>query len=168
MDIKDSILKDILNDEKEHNAILDELKGKYEKEEKEYIKIKNEIDIEMNNINKCKKRENDQNADAIQLIGSLFLEIVNELGENDKNRFNYNYILNSKINKDNVDICIKEGERILREQEGKLNSALLTIKLYQEKDGRFFSQVMDEAKKKNKLQKQLLFKTNNIIQCLNF
>lgn len=162
MDIKDSILKDILNDEKEHNAILDELKGKYEKEEKEYIKIKNEIDIEMNNINKCKKRENDQNADAIQLIGSLFLEIVNELGENDKNRFNYNYILNSKINKDNVDICIKEGERILREQEGKLNSALLTIKLYQEKDGRFFSQVMDEAKKKNKLQKQLLFKKNKV------
>ena len=114
MNIKDNILKDILSDEKEHNVILGEL-------------------IETNSINKYIKRENEQNIDVVKLIGSLFLEIVNELGENDKNRLNYNYILNSKIDKDNVDICIKEGERILREQEGKLNSALLSIKLYQEK-----------------------------------
>jgi hypothetical protein len=162
MNIKDNILKDIISDEKEHNAILGELRRKYEKEEKEYLKIKEEIDIEMNSINKYIKRENEQNIDVIKLIGSLFLEIVNELGENDKNRLNYNYILNSKIDKDNVDICIKEGERILREQEGKLNSALLSIKLYQEKDERFLSQVMDEAKKKSKLQKQLLFKKNKM------
>lgn len=162
MNIKDSILKDILSDEKEHNAVLDELKGKYEKEEKEYLKIKEEIDIETNSINKFKKRENEQNIDVVNLIGSLFIEIVNELGKNDKNRFNYNYILNGKIDKDNVDICIKEGERILKEQEAKLNSALLSIKLYQEKDERFLGQVMDEAKKRNKLQKQLLFKKNKI------
>ena len=162
MNIKDSILKDILSDEKEHMAILDELRGKYEKEEKEYLKIKEEIDIETNIINKFIKRESEQNIDVVNLIGSLFLEIVKELGKNDKNRFNYNYILNGKIDKDNVDICIKEGERILREQEGKLNNALLSIKLFQEKDERFLSQVLDEAKKRNKLQKQLLFKKNKI------
>lgn len=162
MNLKDSILKDILSDEKEHNAILDELRNKYEKEEKEYLKIKDEIDIEMNSINKYIKRENEQNADIVKMIGGLFLEIVNELGTNDKNRLNYNYILNGKIDKDNVDICIKEGARILREQEGKLNNALLSIKLYQEKDGRFLSQVMDEAKKKSKLKRQMLFKKSKI------
>jgi hypothetical protein len=160
--LKDDILKDILSDEKEHNAILDDLRCKYEKEEKEYLKIKEEIDIEMNSINKYIKRENEQNIDIVKLIGSLFLEIVNEFGKNDKNKFIYNYILNSKIDKGNVDICIKEGERILKEQEGILNNALLSIKLYQEKDERFLSQVMDEAKKKSKLKKQLLFKKNKI------
>ena len=162
MNIKDSLLKDIASDEKEHNVILDELRAKYENEEKVYLKIKEEIDIEMNSINKYIKRENEQNIDVVKLIGSLFLEIVDELGKNDKNRFIYSYLLNGNIDKNNVDICIKEGERILREQEGKLNSALLSIKLYQEKDERFLSQVMDEAKKRSKLQKQLLFKKNKI------
>ena len=94
------------------------------------------------------------------MIGKLFLDIVEILGENDKYKMNYKSILNGKIDNYNVDICIREGERILREKEDLLNNTLHEIKTYQENDGFFFTQVMDETKLKNKLQKHLMYKKN--------
>ena len=71
---------------------------------------------------------------------------------------NYKFILNSSIDKDNIHICLKEGERLLREKEDLFNNTLLSIKSFQENDGRFFNQIMEETKQKNKLQKHLLYK----------
>ena len=84
------------------------------------------------------------------------------LGENDKHKMNYKSILNGKIDKYNIDICIREGERILREKEDLLNNTLHEIKSYQEKDGFFFTKVMDETKLKNKMQKHLMYKKNKM------
>ena len=149
-------------DETNHNLIINELKERYAEAEKEYKKLELNLKIENNFINNLKRKENDNNYEYISLIGTLFLNIVEILGQDDKQKMNYKFILNSKIDKDNVDICLQEGERLLREKEDLLNNTLLAIKSYQEKDGRFFSQVMDETKHKNKLQKHLLYKKNKM------
>ena len=162
LDVKDELNQEMEEDEKNHKIILDELKSRYAKAEKEYKIIEKNLNFEMNQINNLKKKEVDHNSEYIALIGTLFLNIVDIFGENDKYKMNYKAILNSKIDKDNIDICIKEGERILRENEDLLNNTLHVIKLYQEKDGRFFNQVMDETKQKNKAQKHLLYKKNKM------
>ena len=162
INFKNNLLNEIKEDENNHNLILNELKARYAKVEKEYKILELNLNIETNFINNLKRKEIDYNYEYISLIGTLFLNIVEILGQNDKQKMNYRFILNSKIDKDNVDICLKEGERILREKEELLNNTLLTIKSYQEKDGRFFNQVMDETKHKNKLQKHLLYKKNNM------
>ena len=162
INFKNNLLNEIKEDETNHNLILNELKSRYAKVEKEYKILELNLNIETNFVNNLKRKEIDYNYEYISLIGTLFLNIVEILGQNDKQKMNYRFILNSKIDKDNVDICLKEGERILREKEDLLNNTLLTIKSYQEKDGRFFNQVMDETKHKNKLQKHLLYKKNNM------
>ena len=162
LDVKDELDQEIEEDEKSHKIILDELKSKYAKAEKEYKKLDKNLNFEMNQINNLKKKEVDHNSEYIALIGTLFLNIVEIFGENDKYKNNYKAILNRKIGKENIDICIKESERILRENEDLLNNSLHAIKSYQEKDGKFFNQIMDEIKQKNKAQKFLLYKKNKM------
>lgn len=160
LDMKNNLDNEMKEEEKNHKIIMDELQKKYSKEEKEYKIIEQNLKIEMNNINNLKKKEIDFNKEEIDLIGKLFLDIVEILGENDKFKMNYKSILNGTIDNYNVDICIREGERILREKEDLLNNTLHEIKTYQENDGFFFTQVMDETKLKNKLQKHLMYKKN--------
>ena len=56
----------------------------------------------MNQFNNLKKKEVDHNSEYIALIGTLFLNIVEILGENDKYKMNYKAILNKKIDKELV------------------------------------------------------------------
>ena len=162
LEMKDNLHIEFQEDLKNHKIILDELKARYEDAEKEYTKYENNLKIEMNQINSLKKKEIDYNSEILPLIGSLFFSIVEIFGEKDKQKMNYKSILNSKIDNNNVEICFREGERLLREQEDLLNNTLHSIKLYQEKDGRFFDRVMDETKQKNKMQKHLLYKKNKM------
>ena len=142
--------------------VLDDLKMKRDKEENEYKKFLKEINSQMNAINNLIKKENEHNNDINKLIGSLFLEIVDIFGKNDKNNFRYKAVLNSKIDKDNVNICIREGERLLREQEDLLNNTLYLMATYKEKDPRFFGKIMEEAKRRNKIEKQMQFKMSRL------
>ena len=162
LDFKDNLYKEIQEDEKSHKINLDDLQKRYSQAEKEYKIYEKNLDYEMNHINSLKRKETDYNSEFIGLIGDLFLSIVEIIGQNDKQKMNYKWILKGKVDKDNVDICIKEGERLLREKEDLLNNTLHEIQSYQEKDGRFFNQVMDETKQKNKMQKHLMYKKNKI------
>ena len=162
LDFKDNLCKEIQDDEKTHKIILDDLEKRYHQAEKEYKINEQNLNFEKNHINSLVRKENDYNSEFIGLIGDLFLNIVEIIGQNDKQKMNYKNILKGKIDKDNIDICIKEGERLLREKEDLLNNTLLKIKSYQEKDGRFFNQVMDETKQKNKMQKHLMYKKNKM------
>ena len=162
LEMKDNLHIELQEDLKNHKIILDELKTRYANAEREYNKYEENLKIEMNQMNSLKQKEIDYNSEIIPLIGSLFFSIVEIFGEKDKQKMNYKSILNSKIDNNNVEICVQEGARILREQEDLLNNTLHAIKLYQEKDGRFFNQVMDETKQKNKMQKHLLYKKNKM------
>ena len=162
LDFKDNLCKEMQDDEKTHKMILDDLEKRYHQAEKEYKINEQNLNIEKNHINSLVRKETDYNSEFIGLIGDLFLNIVEIIGQNDKQKMNYKSILKGKIDKNNIDICIKEGERLLREKEDLLNNALLKIKSYQEKDGRFFNQVMDETKQKNKMQKHLMYKKNKM------
>ena len=160
LELRNSIIKETINNENEHKIILDELKSKYEKEEKIYKDFLSKINIEKSLINSYVKKENENNDDILKLIGVLLTNIVEVFCEKEKNNLKYQPILNNKIGKDNANIYIIEGERILREQETLLNETLKSIKSYKENDARFFDIVMDEAKTKNKLEKQIQFQKN--------
>jgi hypothetical protein len=162
LNIKNNILKETSNDKKEYKAELDDLKMKRDKEENEYKKFIKEINSQMNDINNLIKKENEYSNDINKLIGSLFLDIVDTFGKNDKNIIRYKSVLNSKIDKDNIKICIREGERLLREQEDLLNNTLHLMATYKEKDPIFFGKIMEEAKKRNKIEKQIQFKKSRL------
>ena len=164
LDLKDNLYKEMEEDAKNHKIILEDLESRLDEVEKEYKMYEKNIKMETSQISSLKRKETDYNSEYISLIGNLFLNIVEVFGKNDKLRFNYKSLLNGKIDKDNIDICLREGERLLREKEDLLNNTLLAIKSYQQNDKRFFTQVMDISKQKNKLQKHLLHKKNNLDQ----
>jgi hypothetical protein len=70
--------------------------------------------------------------------------------------------MKEKINKDNVDNFLREGNRILRETEDYLNSKLLEIKSYRENDSIFFNKFMNNMKKKMKEEQLIQFKKNKM------
>jgi hypothetical protein len=162
LEFKDNLIKESEEEEKKHQIILGELKSRYEDAKIDYKKNSKKLKFELSQIDNLKKKEVDHNSEFIELIGILFLNIVEVFGKNDKYKNNYKSILNGKIDKDNISICLKEGRRLLRENEDLLNNTLLAIKSYQEKDERFFNQVMDETKQKNKAQKHLMYKKNKM------
>ena len=162
LEFKDNLIKESEEEEKKHQIILEELKSRYEDAKIDYKKNSKKLKFELSQIETLKKKEVDHNSEFIELIGILFLNIVEVFGKNDKYKNNYKSILNGKIDKDNISICLKEGRRLLRENEDLLNNTLLAIKSYQEKDERFFNQVMDETKQKNKAQKHLMYKKNKM------
>ena len=162
LEFKNNLIKQSEEDEKKHKIILGELKSRYEDAEIDYKINEKNLKFELSQIDNLKKKEVDHNSELIELIGILFLNIVEVFGKNDKYKSNYKSILNGKIDKDNIYICLNEGRRILRENEDLLNNTLLLIKSYQEKDERFFNQVMDETKQKNKAQKHLMYKKNKM------
>ena len=162
LEFKDNLIKESEEEEKKHQIILGELKSRYEDAKIDYKKNSKKLKFELSQIDNLKKKEVDHNSEFIELIGILFLNIVEVFGKNDKYKSNYKSILNGKIDKDNISICLKEGRRLLRENEDLLNNTLLAIKSYQEKDERFFNQVIDETKQKNKAQKHLMYKINKM------
>jgi hypothetical protein len=162
LNVKNNIIKEISNNQKEYKAELDDLKKKCDKEENEYKKFLKEINSQMNGINNLIKKEDEYDNDINKLIGGLFLDIVDTFGKNDKDNFRYKQVLNSKIDKDNINICIREGERLLREQEDLLNNTLYLMATYKEKDPRFFGKILEEAKKRNKIEKQMQFKMSRL------
>ena len=80
----------------------------------------------------------------------------------DRKKLNYNTVAKEKINNDNVEIYIKEAERILRDMEDFLNSKLLDIKSFKDNDSKFFNKFMVGMKKKMKEEQIIQFKKNKM------
>ena len=162
LDLLFDINTEIKNDKKRNKEILSYLFERFESSNEEHEIIKEKLEIETNNMNNLTKKENELNSEYIALIRELFLTILKVFGRFDKKKLNYNALSKEKIDKDNVDVYLKEGERILREMEDSLNSSLLEIKSFKEKDGDFFNKFMYTMKKKIKEEQILHFKKNKM------
>ena len=81
-------------------------------------------------------------------------------GRFDKRKFDTHLLMKEKITKDNVDIYLKEGQRILGDMEEFLNSKLFDIDSYKTNDSKFFNKFMNNLKKKLKEEQMILFKRN--------
>ena len=143
-----SINKEIERDEKLNQENLEYLQERYNKVKEEYDMYDEKLKIEKAFLNNLTEKENELNSEYIKLIGELFLSILQVFGRFDKKKLNYNILLKEKINKDNVDLYLKEGERILRDMEDYLNSSLLEIKSFKENDTIFFNKFMNSMKKR--------------------
>lgn len=154
--------KEIEDEQKRNKENLDYLRERYEKAEEEYNIIEENLFIEKNNMNILARKGNELNSEYIILIGELFSCIVNVFGRFGKKNFNYNALLKEKNNKDNVNIFLKEGEKILRNMEDFLNSTLLDIKSFKENDSVFFNKFMANLKKKMKEEQIIQFKKNKV------
>ena len=157
-----SINKEIERDEKLNQENLEYLQERYNKVKEEYDMYEKKLKIEEAFLNNLTEKENELNSEYIKLIGELFLSILQVFGRFDKKKLNYNILLKEKINKDNVDLYLKEGERILRDMEDYLNSSLLEIKSFKENDTIFFNKFMNSMKKKMKEEQIIQFKKNKV------
>ena len=157
-----SINKEIERDEKLNQENLGYLQERYNKVKEEYDMYDEKLKIEEAFLNNLTEKENELNSEYIKLIGELFLSILQVFGRFDKKKLNYNILLKEKINKDNVDLYLKEGERILRDMEDYLNSSLLEIKSFKENDTIFFNKFMNSMKKKMKEEQIIQFKKNKV------
>ena len=157
-----SINKEIERDEKLNQENLGYLQERYNKVKEEYDMYDEKLKIEEAFLNNLTEKENELNSEYIKLIGELFLSILQVFGRFDKKKLNYNILLKEKINKDNVDLYLKEGERILRDMEDYLNSSLLEIKSFKENDTIFFNKFMTSMKKKMKEEQIIQFKKNKV------
>ena len=157
-----SINKEIERDEKLNQENLEYLQERYNKVKEEYDMYDEKLKIEEAFLNNLTEKENELNSEYIKLIGELFLSILQVFGRFDKKKLNYNILLKEKINKDNVDLYLKEGERILRDMEDYLNSSLLEIKSFKENDTIFFNKFMNSMKKKMKEEQIIQFKKNKV------
>ena len=160
--LKDNLNNEIREDAEKHKKIIKELKSKYDFVEDEYKKNEEILNLEIKQINNLKQKKDDGNSDFNELIRNLFLYIVEVFGEKDKRKANYISFLKDGITSCNVDACLVEGTRILRENEEILNNALYSIKTYKENDEKFFNSVSEQSKRKNKMQKHLSHKKNKI------
>ena len=141
---------------------MEYLQERYNKVKEEYDMYDEKLKIEEAFLNNLTEKENELNSEYIKLIGELFLSILQVFGRFDKKKLNYNILLKEKINKDNVDVYLKEGERILRDMEDYLNSSLLEIKSFKENDTIFFNKFMNSMKKKMKEEQIIQFKKNKV------
>ena len=157
-----SINKEIERDEKLNQENLEYLQERYNKVKEEYDMYDEKLKIEEAFLNNLTEKENELNSEYIKLIGELFLSILQVFGRFDKKKLNYNILLKEKINKDNVDLYLKEGERILRDMEDYLNSSLLEIKSFKENDTIFLNKFMNSMKKKMKEEQIIQFKKSKV------
>ena len=157
-----NIENEIENEKKYNKEILDYLQERYDNAMEEYKSYEENYLIEKNLMNNLTEKENELNSEYIELIGDLFLSIVNVFGRFDKKKFNTSILLKEKIDKDNVDNFLKNGHRILRDMEDFLNSKLLDIESYKVNDTKFFNKFMHYTKKKMKEEQIIQFKKNKM------
>ena len=138
------------------------LQERYDNTKEEYDFIEEKLNIEISQVNSLTRKENELNSEYIGLIRELFLSILDVFERFDRKKLNYNTVAKEKINNDNVDIYIKEAERILRDMEDFLNSKLLDIKSFKDNDSKFFNKFMIGMKKKMKEEQIIQFKKNKM------
>jgi len=157
-----NIENEIEKEKKYNQEILDYLQERYNDTMEEYKSYEENYLMEKNLMNNLTEKENELNSEYIELIGDLFLAIVNVFGRFDKKKFNTSTLLKEKINKDNVDNFLKNGHRILRDMEDFLNSKLLDIESYKVNDTQFFNKFMNYTKKRMKEEQIIQFKKNKM------
>ena len=161
-----NIEEEVEAEKKRDDETLKYLKERFANTTEEYEAINEKFKIEQNYMNNLAQKENELNSEYIVLIKELFLSILEVFGRFDKKKLNYNVILKEKIDKDNVELYLKEGERILRSMEDYLNSTLLEIKSFKDNDGKFFNQFMVGMKKRMKEEQIIQFKKNKMNRIL--
>ena len=161
-----NIEEEVEAEKKRDDETLKYLRERFANTTEEYEAINEKFKIEQNYMNNLAQKENELNSEYIVLIKELFLSILEVFGRFDKKKLNYNAILKEKIDKDNVELYLKEGERILRSMEDYLNSTLLEIKSFKDNDGKFFNQFMVGMKKRMKEEQIIQFKKNKMNRIL--
>ena len=161
-----NIEEEVEAEKKRDDETLKYLRERFVNTTEEYEAINEKFKIEQNYMNNLAQKENELNSEYIVLIKELFLSILEVFGRFDKKKLNYNVILKEKIDKDNVELYLKEGERILRSMEDYLNSTLLEIKSFKDNDGKFFNQFMVGMKKRMKEEQIIQFKKNKMNRIL--
>ena len=162
IDEHSNIESEIETEKKYNKEILDYLQERYINTLEEYKSYEENYLIEKNLMNNLTEKENELNSEYIELIGDLFLAIVDIFGKFDKKKFNTHVLLKEKINKDNVDNFLKNGQRILRDMEDFLNSKILDIESYKVNDTKFFNKFMNYTKKRMKEEQIIQFKKNKM------
>ena len=162
LDEQFNIQKEMEREEKRGNEILKYLQARYDNTYEEYKSYEDKLIIEKNLFKGLTEKENELNIEYTQFIKDLFLNIVDVFGRFDKRKFDTHLLMKEKITKDNVDVFLREGERILRDMEEFLNSKLLAIDSYKINDSKFFNKFMNNMKKKMKEEQMILFKKNKM------
>ena len=162
LDEQFNIQKEMEREEKRGNEILKYLQERYDNTYEEYKSYEDKLIIEKNLFKGLTEKENELNIEYTQFIKDLFLNIVDVFGRFDKRKFDTHLLMKEKITKDNVDVLLREGERILRDMEEFLNSKLLAIDSYKINDSKFFNKFMNNMKKKMKEEQMILFKKNKM------
>ena len=162
LDEQFNIQKEMEREEKRGNEILKYLQARYDNTYEEYKSYEDKLIIEKNLFKGLTEKENELNIEYTQFIKDLFLNIVDVFGRFDKKKFDTYLLMKEKITKDNVDVFLREGERILRDMEEFLNSKLLAIDSYKINDSKFFNKFMNNMKKKMKEEQMILFKKNKM------
>ena len=162
LDEQFNIQKEMEREEKRGNEILKYLQERYDNTYEEYKSYEDKLIIEKNLFKGLTEKENELNIEYTQFIKDLFLNIVDVFGRFDKRKFDTHLLMKEKITKDNVDVFLREGERILRDMEEFLNSKLLAIDSYKINDSKFFNKFMNNMKKKMKEEQMILFKKNKM------
>ena len=162
LDEQFNIQKEMEREEKRGNEILKYLQERYDNTYEEYKSYEDKLIIEKNLFKGLTEKENELNIEYTQFIKDLFLNIVDVFGRFDKKKFDTYLLMKEKITKDNVDVLLREGERILRDMEEFLNSKLLAIDSYKINDSKFFNKFMNNMKKKMKEEQMILFKKNKM------
>lgn len=162
LDEQFNIQKEMEREEKRGNEILKYLQERYDNTYEEYKSYEDKLIIEKNLFKGLTEKENELNIEYTQFIKDLFLNIVDVFGRFDKRKFDTYLLMKEKITKDNVDVFLREGERILRDMEEFLNSKLLAIDSYKINDSKFFNKFMNNMKKKMKEEQMILFKKNKM------
>ena len=162
LDEQFNIQKEMEREEKRGNEILKYLQARYDNTYEEYKSYEDKLIIEKNLFKGLTEKENELNIEYTQFIKDLFLNIVDVFGRFDKKKFDTHLLMKEKITKDNVDVFLREGERILRDMEEFLNSKLLAIDSYKINDSKFFNKFMNNMKKKMKEEQMILFKKNKM------
>ena len=160
LDVQFNMKKEKEREDKRYNEILNYLKERYDNTMEEYKSYEDKLIIEQNLYKGLTQKENELNIEFTQFIKELYYTIVDVFGRFDKNKFETFVLMKEKITKDNVDIYLKEGQRILGDMEEFLNSKLFDIDSYRTNDSKFFNKFMNNLKKKLKEEQMILFKRN--------
>jgi len=113
LDEQFNIQKEMEREEKRGNEILKYLQARYDNTYEEYKSYEDKLIIEKNLFKGLTEKENELNIEYTQFIKDLFLNIVDVFGRFDKRKFDTHLLMKEKITKDNVDVFLREGERIL-------------------------------------------------------
>jgi hypothetical protein len=142
------IKEEMERDEKNKKVSFRYLQERYDNTKEEYELLEEKLKIEKSQMSNLTRKESELNNEYIGLIREIFLSILDVFERFDKKKLNYNAVVKEKINNDNVDLYIKDAERILRDMEEFLNSKLLEIKSFKDNDSKFFNKFMVGMKKK--------------------